>query len=118
MPTNFVNGNKPAFAYEKLDTLTSSTPLTATVYKQAKTTVAPFDRSTMADEAFISIETADVRVTFDGTTPTVTAGTGAGHIFGPGDTITVTGYENITKLRMINAVAASGAAARVTYFTR
>lgn len=118
MASNFVNGNKPAFAYEKLETMAASTPLTATVYKQAKTTQAPFDRSIMADEAYITIETADVRCTFDGTVPTVSAGTGAGHLFGHGDTITLSGFENIQKFRCINAVAANGAVLRASYFTR
>lgn len=69
-----------------------------------------------ARAALISVETAAVRVTFDGTTPTTTAVSAIGHIMYPGDSFVVLGEKNISNFRAINEVAASGAVVKCTYF--
>jgi len=66
--------------------------------------------------ALITVETADIRMTLDGTTPTVTAGTAAGHLITSGQNYVVRGYENCKNFRCINAVAASSAVVKCTYF--
>lgn len=116
MSATYINGTKVAYAYEKLTSITASTALTAATYLQSVSANDVFSRTRTPHEAYITVEDADVRVTFDGTTPTVSAGTGAGHLYGHGDTITIQGFENIVKFRAINAVASNGAVLRVTYF--
>lgn len=118
MASTFVNGNKVAYAYEKITAMVASTGLTAANLSQRPTVNAPADPVRHVDEAYITIEDADVRCTFDGTVPTVSAGTGAGHLFGHGDTITLSGHEAISKFRCINAVAANGAVLRASFFRR
>jgi len=68
-----------------------------------------------ARAALISVETADVRFTIDGTTPTVTSGTGAGHLLVAGMFYELTGENNVSNFRCINAVANSGAKLKCTY---
>lgn len=120
MASTFVNGPRLAYDHEKISTLTSSTGLTATKYAVGNTFAAgetnTFDKVRRAEEVFISVETADIRYTIDGTTPTVTAGTGIGHLATSGSTITIVGFEAISKFRAINAVASSGSAIQATYF--
>lgn len=118
MAATFVNGSKTPYAHEKITGMTSSTGLTAANYKQNlnASVNAPYDKNRYADEVFISVETADIRATFDGTTPTVTAGTALGHLFSAGSTITLVGMDAISKFRAINAVDANGASLRVTYW--
>ncbi len=69
----------------------------------------------MARAAIISVETADIRFTIDGTTPTVTSGTGAGHLLASGASYVITGEMNVSNFRCINAVASSGAKVKCTY---
>ena len=118
MPSTFVNGNKVAYAYETIGTMTAATGLTAANLTQVPTTIGQFDAQRKCDEVYISVEDADVRVTFDGTTPTVSAGTAAGHLYGHGDTLVISGFEAISKFRCINAVAANGAKIRASFFRR
>jgi hypothetical protein len=120
MPSVTVNGALIARAHEVLSgaTLTASVGLTASNYDSAVTTNDPFSRIRRAEEVLITIESADVRWTCDGTTPTVTAGTGVGHIAGDGDAILLSGYEQITKFRVINAVASNGARLQATFLYR
>ena len=66
--------------------------------------------------ALITVETADIRFTLDGTTPTVTSGTAAGHIMSGGQSYVVRGYENCKNFRCINAVGSSGAGVKCTFF--
>jgi hypothetical protein len=106
-----------ARAHEKVATLTSSTGLTSTNYILADPT-GKLDKANLADEVVVTVETADIRWTMDGTVPTVTAGTGLGHIASAGDVITITGHEQIKAFRAINAVDASGANLRVTFLFR
>jgi hypothetical protein len=116
MASVLINGTKIPYAYEKLTAITASTGLTAANIKQSVSTLAPYDKTRYADEVLITIEAGSIRATFDGTTPTVTASGGVGHIFNDGDSFTIQGYEGISKFRCINAVAANGAEVRVTYW--
>jgi hypothetical protein len=105
-----------AYAHEKITDLSASVGGTSTTYNVSQSTQAPYDKTRRPEMAYITVETAAIRATFDGTVPTVTAGTALGHLFSAGDTIVIEGYENISKVRAINAVAASGAALRISYF--
>ncbi len=69
-----------------------------------------------ARAALISVETADIRFTIDGTTPTITAGTGAGHLLSSGASFIIYGEKNVANFLCINAVASSGAKVKCTYF--
>lgn len=63
-----------------------------------------------AVRALITLETGQIRYTYDGTAPTTTVG----HLLDPGDTIVLDGAENISKWRGIRTGGTSGAA-HVTY---
>lgn len=78
-------------------------------------TSGPFENK-KARAVIISVEVADIRFTLEGTTPTVTAGTGAGHILANGSSYVIAGEANVTNFRCINAVAGSGALAKCTFF--
>ena len=96
------------------ESLTTATAVGFTSAKIAPTTGSYVGKKARA--ALISIETAPIRFTLDGTTPTVTAGTAAGHIMYPGDSFVALGENNIENFRAINEVAASGAVVKCTYF--
>lgn len=122
MSTTYVNGPATGYAYEKIAT-TSAIGITASLIKVGTASGndhsghTPFWRS--ATDAFITIETAAIRWTVDGTTPVVTATSGGtGHLANAGDVITLEGEDAIKKFRCINAVASSGALVFVTLFRR
>lgn len=69
-----------------------------------------------AKAALISVETADIRFTLDGTTPTVSAGTGAIHLLASEGEYEISGEANVKNFKCINAVASSGAVVKATYF--
>lgn len=100
-----------AGGFETLATTTSSIGFTSA--KIAPTT-GNF-AGMRARAAIISVETADIRFTIDGTTPTVTAGTGAGHLLTKGGSYELDGEQNVENFRCINAVASSGAVVKCTY---
>lgn len=116
MPNVSVNGALRARAHEKITATTSSVGFTASNYVLDQTTNDPFSGRRHAVEALITVETADIRWTCDGTTPTVTAGTALGHIASDGDAILISGHDNIKAFRAINAVASNGATLRVTFY--
>lgn len=116
MAVTYINGAKIPYAYEKITATTASVGFTDSNIKQSVSTNAPFGVERVANEVLVTVETAAIRATFDGTTPTVTAGTGAGHLFDVGATFVITGYEAISKFRCINAVASSGAVVRATFW--
>jgi hypothetical protein len=68
-----------------------------------------------ARSALISVETADIRFTIDGTTPTTTALGGIGHLLQVGSSYEINGEQNIENFRCINAVASSGSILQCTY---
>lgn len=55
-------------------------------------------------KAFITVETAQIRFTIDGTAPTTTAG----HLLNPGDILKLDSAEDITAFRAIRVGATSG----------
>lgn len=65
--------------------------------------------------AVISVETAAVNFTIDGSTPSVTSGINCGHLLNVGDILTLNDINEIRNFRAINAVASSGAILKVTY---
>src|SRR5687767_15277793 len=105
MPNVHVNGALRARDHEKITATTSSVGLTSSKYVKEVTVNDPFVRLRHAVEALITVETADIRWTCDGTTPTVTSGTALGHIASDGDAILISGHDNIIAFRAINAVA-------------
>lgn len=66
--------------------------------------------------ALISVETNPIRFTLDGTTPTVTAGTGAGHLLAAGGEYEIKGAGNVKNFKCINAVAGSVGVVKCTFF--
>lgn len=65
--------------------------------------------------ALITVETASIRFTLDGTTPTTTAGGAVGHLMTAAQNYVVRGYENCRNFRCINA-AGSSPTVKCTYF--
>ena len=98
-------------SYEKIGTTT-----TAIGFTTAKIALTAADPYKEAKTALITVETASVRITMDGTTPTVTAGTGAGHLVDVGQSYVVRGIDAVRNFRCINAVASSGAVVHCSYF--
>ena len=66
--------------------------------------------------AIISVETADIRFTFDGTTPTTTATTAVGHLATTGTYMEIRGEANLANFKCINAVGSSGSVVKATFF--
>ena len=64
----------------------------------------------------VTIETASLNICFDGTTPTTVASTNNGHTLIANQSILITGWENVRNFLCINAVASSGAVAKITYY--
>ena len=96
--------------FETIATTTSSIGFTSALIAPTTGTFA----GKKARAAIISVETADIRFTIDGTTPTVTAGTGAGHLLPIGSSFIINGESNVENFRCINAVASSGAKVKCT----
>lgn len=101
-----------AASFETITTLTSAKGFTSA---NILPTTGNFTGK-RAKFALVSVETADIRYTVDGTTPTVTAGTGAGHLATTGTYLEIRGEQNVANFKCINAVNASGANIKVTYF--
>ncbi|HYE78032.1 MAG TPA: hypothetical protein VEI97_08605 [bacterium] len=111
-----VNGPLRARDFERITATTASVGFTAAKMDKEVTVNDPFSRIRRVAEVVITVETADIRWTCDGTTPTTTATTAIGHLAQAGDDIVLTGYDNIKAFRCINAVASSGSALSVTFF--
>ena len=90
----------PVFAFagqfESVTVSTTSVGFTATSYH-------PGTGSEDSKSVTCSVETSAIRVKYDGNAPTATAGV----YIGSGKTFTVTGYNNISRVRMIRDTAAS-----------
>lgn len=66
-----------------------------------------------AVKAWLTVETDQVRLRYDGTAPTSTNG----HLLGVGDSIVVEGEGNVSNIRLIRSSGASvDAAVQITYF--
>jgi hypothetical protein len=98
-----------ARGYEAIAT-TASIGFTSSFYNYSSVSNMPMKA------ALVTVETADIRFTLDGTVPTTTATTAVGHLITSGQNYVVRGYENCKNFRCINAVAASGATVKATYF--
>jgi hypothetical protein len=103
--------------YETISATTASVGFTKTFYNYAATSATVQNAASMPMKvALVTVEVAAVRFTVDGTTPTVLAGTAAGHQLNPGDSYVVRGYEACRNFRAINDVASNGAILHCTYF--
>lgn len=100
MPASIYAPEGDCLAYEKLSSLTAATAFTA-----AKATY----KGKIAQSVLITVETAAIRFTMDGTTPVVTGGTEAGHKIESGQSFVVRGYKSITNFQCINETAGNGA---------
>jgi hypothetical protein len=105
-PANLGGGGDPT-GHEKLTTATAIGFTAALITSGAK----------KARYVLISVETADIRFTLDGTTPVITATDGGvGHLLTAGQSYYVEGIPSVEQFLCINAVAASGAIVRCTPF--
>jgi len=99
----------PCMGYEKLTVTNAVKQLTVTKYK-AQLDALP-DLLKTAKTAVITSETDSIRYTFDGTDPVAAT---TGHLLLAGSVLTVHGYANIAKLKMIRVTA--DATIHVSYF--
>jgi hypothetical protein len=105
------NINGIASGYESL---TTATAVGFTAAKILPTTGAFTGKRARA--ALISVEVADIRFTEDGTTPVVTGASEAGHLLYNGYSKYIVGEQNVANFKCINAVNASGAIVKCTYY--
>jgi len=95
-------------AYERLSaTLTSAVGFTAAKLEY---------KGNKCRAALITVETATIRFTMDGTTPTVTASGGIGTAIAPGQSFVVRGFKSVSQFKAINEVASNGAVMHCHYF--
>lgn len=66
--------------------------------------------------ALVTVETASVNITIDGSTPTLSANNNVGHTLSAGQSYVLKDPNEIRKFRVINSVNASGAVVKVTYY--
>lgn len=100
---NITAGLFKAFAFEQLTISTVVLPLTALTYIVDSS-------GEKAKRAVITITGAQIRYTYDGTTPT----SSVGHLVNPFDVITIIGSDNISNFKAIRA-GSSDAIISVTY---
>ena len=67
-----------------------------------------------ARAALVTVETASILFTMDGTPPTISGG--IGHQLAAGDSMIITGQGNLTRFRCINLTGSNGAILKVTYY--
>ena len=97
-----------AYDYEAITVSNTAIGLTATKVRPSAAANTPAHGG--AFEVFISVETNAIRYRIDGTDPTASEG----HPLAAGDKLTVTGHNNIRRLKMIRQSA--DAAVKVTFF--
>jgi hypothetical protein len=100
-----------AATFETLTTLT-----TAKGFTSAK--ILPTTGNFVGKHArvvIISCEVADIRFTFDGTTPTTTALGPVGHLLASGASYEIRGEQNVANFKCINEVNANGAILQCTF---
>jgi hypothetical protein len=93
--------------YEKLSSITASIGFTSAKIEY---------KGRIAQAALITVETAAIRFTMDGTTPVVTGGSVAGHKMDAGQSFVVRGTESIRNFRCINESASNGAVVFCSYY--
>ena len=104
MPTskrNVIAGLYDSFAYEALTVAGTAVGFTTATLE---------DADGNAQKIFATLETAQIRYTLDGTTPTSTVG----HLLEVGDTLQITGSDDIVAFRAIRTGGTS-ASLKVTY---
>lgn len=74
------------------------------------------NNSLTAKAMLISVETASVNMTLDGSTPTVASGTDLGHELSAGQSYVIRGENNVRNFKVINKVASNGAVVKGTIF--
>lgn len=116
MPASFVNGFLPALNHESITVSSTAVGFTAAKIINQPTTNGVADPIRRCVEAFVTVEDQPARYTYDGTTPT-TGAAGVGHLLAAGDTLTIQGYEAISKFRIIRS-GVTDSALRVTYHFR
>lgn len=94
-------GQYAAFAHETLTVTNAVKVLTASTYVVG---------SRYSQAAYITIEDADVRYTYDGTTPSATVG----HLLTSGSSIALSGHRDISTFKAYRA-AGIDATLRITY---
>jgi hypothetical protein len=108
MPAEIFANDGECLAYEKIGTTTSSIGFTAAKVEY---------KGRIAKAVLITVETAAIRFTMDGSAAVVTAtGGGVGHIVDVGQSYVVRGTKSTRNFRCINAVASSGAVVHCSYF--
>jgi hypothetical protein len=82
------------------------------------TVQAPMELKTFSppQAALITVETATITFTLDGTTPTVSGGTNDGHQMTSGQSYVIAGWSNIRNFKCINTVNANGAVVKYSLF--
>jgi hypothetical protein len=94
-----------AYGYESISVSTAAIgPTALTVHPDRDQNPRP------AFEAFCTVETNSIRYRIDGTDPTASEG----HVVAAGGTFTVTGTNNVKRLKMIRVSA--DAVVKITYF--
>lgn len=96
-----LDGRLDAYAHESITVSATAIPLTFT--NIVPTTGRP------AERLLVTLETDNVRYTYDGTTPTATVG----HLLNVGDVLTLNGHGNIRRFQAIRVT--TDATLKVTY---
>lgn len=103
---SFINDQSPAGDFETITV--SSTAIGPTSSKAEIVQTGGFHKR--AIKAFITVESNSVRMRFDGTSPTASVG----HLLANGDSVTIQGESNVSKLKFIRVT--NDATIQVTYF--
>ncbi len=104
-----------AGAYETLtpgDAPTTTGKITAVIREP---TSGEFNKRN-AIAALITVESNTINFTIDGTAPTATSGTNAGHKVTSGQSYVIEGAGNVTAFMCIDAVSGSASSVKVTTF--
>ena len=108
MPSVIRTGPLPVMGWEKITVSTTAIgPSTASIITGSGLSLKK------AGNATITIETASIRATFDGTTPV--DATNTGHVFAAGTVLTLESYTQIQKFKMVR-VGGTDATVNITYW--
>jgi hypothetical protein len=99
--------------YETLSSITAATGFTLS---KLNTTAIEGLKGLRCRAVLITVETASIVFTEDGTTPTTTTLGGTGHLLIPGEAKIITGQGNVKNFLCINAAAGSGATVHCTFY--
>lgn len=98
---NMIAGLFKAFAHESITVAGTAIGFTAATYLTS---------SEKAKRAIVTVEDAQIRYTYDGTTPT----SSIGHLLNPMDVLVLIGSDNITNFKAIRVSSTSGTL-KITY---